>query len=77
MHLKAARSLIFCKSRTDSLKAGEEDRKTDHAPLVKVKENGEVAIVTATIETKLWQGDLETGAGLLSRDLPSSERDHE
>ena len=42
----------------DSLKADEEDRKTDHAPLVQVKENEEVAIVTATIETSLRQCDL-------------------
>ena len=40
----------------DSLKADEEERKTDHAPLVQVKENEEVAIVTATIETNLRQG---------------------
>ena len=39
----------------DSLKADEEDRKTDHAPLVQVKAN-EVATVTATIETNLRQG---------------------
>ena len=35
--------------------AHEEDRKTDHAPLVQAKEN-EVATVTATIETNLRQG---------------------
>ena len=40
---------------SDSLKADEEDRKTDHAPLVQVKAN-EVATVTATIETNLQQG---------------------
>ena len=45
----------------DSLEADEEDRKTDHAPLVQVKEN-EVATATATIETHLRQGDLETVA---------------
>ena len=38
----------------DSLKADEEDRKTDHAPLVQVKAN-EVATVTATIERNLRQ----------------------
>ena len=41
----------------DSLKANEEDRKTDYAPLVQVKEN-EVVMLTATIETNLRQGDL-------------------
>ena len=35
------------------LKADEEERKTDNAPLAAGKEN-EVATVTATIETKLW-----------------------
>ena len=39
----------------DFLKADEEDRKTDHAPLVQVKAN-EVATVTATTETNLRQG---------------------
>ena len=39
----------------DALKADEEDRKTDHAPVVQVKAN-EVATVTATIETNLRQG---------------------
>ena len=43
----------------DSLKADDEDRKTDHAPLV-VTENEEVATLTATIETNLQQGDVET-----------------
>ena len=52
----------------DSLKADEEDRKTDHAPLVAVTENEEVATLTATIGT-----NLETGAGSLSRDQASSE----
>ena len=41
----------------DSLEADEEDRKTDHAPQVQVKEN-EVVMLTATIETNLRQGDL-------------------
>ena len=49
----------------DSLEADEEDRKSDHTTLVQVKEN-EVATLTATIETNLWQGDLETGVGSLS-----------
>ena len=42
----------------DSQKADEEDRKSDHAPLVAVTKN-EVTTVTATIETNLRQGDLE------------------
>ena len=43
----------------DTLKANEEDHKTDHVPLVQAKEN-EVATLTATIETNIRQGDLET-----------------
>ena len=35
-----------------------EDRKSDHSTLVQVKENEEVATLTATIETNLWQGDI-------------------
>ena len=46
----------------DSLKADEEDRKTDHAPLVSVKENEQVVTLKATIETNLRQDDLGTGA---------------
>ena len=49
----------------DSLKAD--------APLVAATENEEVATLTATIETNLWQGDLETGVGSLSGDQASSE----
>ena len=56
----------------DSLKAGEEDRKTDHAPLVQVKEN-EVDMLTATIETDLRQGDLETGVDGMKGDLTETE----
>ena len=48
----------------NSLKA-DEDRKSDHTTLVHVKENEEVATLTATIETNLRQGDLETGVGSL------------
>ena len=40
----------------NSLKADEEDRRSDHAPLVAVADNEEVATLTATIETNLWQG---------------------
>ena len=40
------------------LKADEEERKADNAPVVAAKEN-EVVTVASTIETKLWQGDLE------------------
>ena len=39
----------------DSLKVDEEDRRTDHAPLVQVKGDW-VATVTATIEANLRQG---------------------
>ena len=39
-----------------------EDRKTDLAPLVKVKEN-EVVMLTATIEPNLRQGDLGEADG--------------
>ena len=39
----------------DTLKADEEDRKTDRAPLVAVTENEEVAKLTATIETNFRQ----------------------
>ena len=58
----------------DSLKADEEDRKSDHAPLVAAKDN-EVAIVTATIETNLRQGDLETGVDGMKGDLTETERE--
>ena len=57
----------------NSLKADEEDRKTDHAPLV-VTENEEVATLTATIETNLQQGDLETRLCSFSGDQASSSR---
>ena len=49
----------------DYQKADEEGRKSDHATLVAAKEN-EVAKLTATIETNLMQGDLETGVASLS-----------
>ena len=52
--------------------ADEEDRKTDHAPLVTAKEN-EVVTMTATIETNLRQGDLETGADGMKGDLTETE----
>ena len=42
-----------------SLKADEEDHGSDDAPLVQVKENEEVATLTATIETNLRQGGAE------------------
>ena len=44
----------------DSLKADEEDRKSDHATLVAAKEH-EVATATETIETNLQQGPLCRG----------------
>ena len=40
----------------NSLKADEEDRRSDHAKLVAVTENQEVATLTATIEPNLRQG---------------------
>ena len=54
-----------------SLKADEEDRKTNHAQLVAVTQNEEVATLTATIETNPRQGDLETGVGSLSGEASS------
>ena len=59
----------------DSLKADEEDRKTDHTPLVQVKEN-EVVMLTATIETNLRQGLTET-EDHFSGDEASSEWEEE
>ena len=60
----------------NSLKADEEDRRSDHAPLVQAKEN-EVGTVTATIETNLRRSDIETEVGSLSGDQASSEtEDH-
>ena len=58
----------------DSLKADEEDRKSNHATLVAVTENDEVATLTATIETNLQQGDFETGVGSLFGCRPSGRR---
>ena len=52
------------RSSRQLLKADEEDRKTDHAPLV---------AVTATIETNLWEGDLETGMDGMRGDLTQME----
>ena len=49
----------------NSLKA-DENRKSDHTTLVQVKENEEVATLTATVETNLRHDDLETGVGSLS-----------
>ena len=57
----------------DSLKADKEDRKTDHAPLVAVMENEEVATLTATMETNLRQGDLENRADGIKGDLTETE----
>ena len=50
-----------------TLKA-DEDRKSDRATLVQVKENGEVATLTATIETNLRQGDIATEASFETED---------
>ena len=55
----------------DPLKADEEDRKTDHAPLVQVKADW-VAAVTATIETNLWQGRSVVKEGSRRRRRPGS-----
>ena len=59
-HLRTAQTLKDDMSAdlADSQKPVEEDRKSDHAPLVHAKEN-EVATVTATIETNLRQGGLQ------------------
>ena len=61
---------VMAADLADSLKADEEDRKSDHAPLVAATENEEVATLTATIETNLRQGDL-------SGDWASSEWEEE
>ena len=58
----------------DSLKAEEEDRKTDHATLVAAKENEEVATLTAKIETNLQQGDLEVGVDGMKGDRRRATR---
>ena len=57
----------------DTLKADEEDRKTDHAQHVAVTENVVVATVTAAIEMNLRQGDVETGTDSLPGDEALSE----
>ena len=57
----------------DSPKANEEDRKTDHAPLVTATENEEVATLTATMKTNLRQGYLNIWVDSLSGDQASSE----
>ena len=56
----------------DSLKVDEEDRKSDHAPLIQAKEDG-VAAVTATIETNLRQGEAETEVDCMKGDLGETE----
>ena len=60
----------------DSLKADEEDRRSDHAPLVEVTENGEVATLTATIETNFRQGDIAIEVVAFSGDQASSETEN-
>ena len=54
------------------LKADEEDRKTAHAPLVAVTKK-EVAMLTATIQTNLRQGELESGVDGRKGDLTETE----
>ena len=61
----------------DTLKADEEERKTDHAPLVAAKENDEVATMTATIKTNLLHGGLETRVASLRCDQASPEWEEE
>ena len=56
----------------NSLKAVE-DRKSDHTTLVQVKENEEVATLTATIETNLRQGDIATEVSSFSGEEASFE----
>ena len=48
----------------DSLKADEEDRKTDHAPLVQVKENEEVATCDGGMEGDLTETETERNEAL-------------
>ena len=57
----------------DSLKADEEDRKTDHATLFAAKENEGVATLTATIETNFRQGDLGVEVDSVEGDLAETE----
>ena len=57
----------------DSLKADEEEGKTNHAPLVAAKEN-EIATLTATIEMNLWQGDLAVEVDSVKGDLAETEK---
>ena len=57
----------------ESLKADEEDRKTDHAPLVAATENQEVATLTATIQTNLRQGNLAVEVDSMKGDLAETE----
>ena len=52
--------------------ADEEDRRSDHVPLAVVTEN-EVATVTATMETNLRQGDLETEVDGMEGDVTETE----
>ena len=57
---------------TDTQKADEEDRKTDHAPLVAATEN-DVATLTATIERNLGQGDIGVEVGGMKGDLTETQ----
>ena len=59
----------------NSMKADEEDRRSDHAPLVAVTENEEVATLTATIKTNLRQGDIATEASSQDGGPLSEEQD--
>ena len=59
--------------RANSLKADEEDRKTDHAPLVAKTENEEAATLTAAFETNLQQGDFKTRVDGMKDDLTETE----
>ena len=54
------------------LKADEEERKTDNAPVVAATEN-EVVTVAATIETKLWHGDPGVAADSVKGDVAETE----
>ena len=51
----------------------EEDCKTDHAPLVALTKNVEVATLTADDQTNLLQGDLETWVDGMKGDLTGTE----
>ena len=64
---------MTCPLISESLKTDEEDRKTDHAPLVAVTENEKVSTLMATIETNLRQGDIGVEVDGVTGDLTETE----